>query len=340
MPLTVLSVAYPFAPVGADSVGGAEQVLAAMDEALVARGHRSLVVARAGSRVAGDLIPIPVLPPPTDEAGWRVAAAHVHAAIAAAQSRGVDLVHMHAFGFERLLPAAGPPVLVTLHLPLGWYPPGALRPARPGVHFNCVSRAQQRQGIAPAGAVVVGNGVAVERFLYRRRKFPFVLALGRVCPEKGFHLAADAAAAGGRALVIAGEVFAYPEHQRYHRQEIVPRLGRHCRFVGAAGFARKRRLLAAARCLLVPSLAPETSSLVALEAMASGTPVVAFRSGALPEIVESGHTGFLVDSVGEMTAAIEESAGLPAHACRRRVAERFSLRAMVDGYLALYRGMV
>jgi glycosyltransferase involved in cell wall biosynthesis len=140
--------------------------------------------------------------------------------------------------------------------------------------------------------------------------------------------------------VIAGEVFGYPAHQRYHHDEIVPRLGRHCRFVGAAGFARKRRLLAAARCLLVPSLAPETSSLVALEALASGTPVVAFRSGALPEIVESGHTGFLVDSVTEMTAAIEESAALAAQTCRRRVAERFSLAAMIEGYLALYRGMI
>ncbi len=116
-----------------------------------------------------------------------------------------------------------------------------------------------------------------------------------------------------------------------------PRLDARRRFVGPAGFARKRRLLTAARCLLVPSLAPETSSLVAREALACGTPVIGFPHGALPDTIEHGRTGFLVDSVDGMADAIGLARGLDAALCRRVAAERFSLGRMTARYFALYR---
>jgi hypothetical protein len=100
--------------------------------------------------------------------------------------------------------------------------------------------------------------------------------------------------------------------------------------------ARKRRLLAAARCLVVPSLVAETSSLVAMEALASGTPVIAFRSGALPEIVEDGRTGFLVDGVAEMADAMRRASEIDPEACRRAARERFTAERMCGEYLALY----
>lgn len=339
MPLTVLSVAFPFAPVGPDAVGGAEQVLTAIDEGLVARGHRSLVVAAAGSQTKGELVATPAFAPPgDDERAWARAAREVRRTIEAVLARErVDLIHLHAYGFERLLPAAGPPVLVTLHMPLDWYPPGALRPDRPGIAFNCVSRSQRRVMPALSEVPVIPNGIAVERFLYRRRKHGFALALGRICPEKGFHLAMDAADRAGLPLLLGGQVFGYAAHERYFREHVVPRLRGRARFLGPASFPRKRRLLAGARCLLLPSLAPETSSLVAMESLASGTPVVAFRAGALPEIVESGRTGFLVDSVDEMVHAIREVGALSPEDCRRRAEERFSIAETIEAYLALYR---
>ena len=102
--------------------------------------------------------------------------------------------------------------------------------------------------------------------------------------------------------------------------------------------ARKRRLLAAARCLLIPSLVPETSSLVAMEAMACGTPVIAFPSGALPEIVEHGRTGFIVDGPKEMAAAIRHAGRIDPEVCRQTARERFSADRMLRDYFAIYRG--
>ena len=252
-------------------------------------------------------------------------------------------MHLHGLDFASYLPAAGPAVLVTLHLPLAWYPPGALDPRRPGVHFACVSPSQRRSALAAGrpDPAVIENGVDVDRFEVRPReaRAGYALALGRVCPEKGLHVAMDAARLAGVELVVAGPVFGYPEHERYFREEIAPRVDASRRYVGAVGLAAKRDLLAGARCLLVPSTAPETSSLVAMEALASGTPVIAFPSGALALIVEHARTGFLAAGVEEMAAAIERAAEVDPASCRRAAVARFSHRAMVAAYLDRYASM-
>src|SRR5205823_1274750 len=135
-------------------------------------------------------------------------------------------------------------------------------------------------------------------------------------------------------LLIAGEVYGYPEHERYFREVFAPRLDARRRFVGPT--ARRRELLAGARCVLIPSLVEETSSLVAMEALACGTPVIAYRRGALPEIVEDGVTGFVVDSVEEMAEAIARVGDMDRAACRRAAEERFDGRVMLTRYLNLY----
>ncbi|PYQ58699.1 MAG: glycosyltransferase family 4 protein, partial [Acidobacteria bacterium] len=159
----------------------------------------------------------------------------------------------------------------------------------------------------------------------------------RICSEKGYHQALDAAREAGVPLILAGEVFPYEDHRRYFREEIAPRLGPGARFLGPLGLARKRRLLAAARCLIVPSRVAETSSLVAMEALACGTPVVAFRAGALPEIVEHGRTGFLVADVPEMARALRDVETLAPAVCREEAERRFSAETMISRYFDLYR---
>ena len=338
MSLTILSVAYPLAPIGPDAVGGAEQVLSQLDCALVEAGHRSIVVAQEGSQTAGTLVAVPREAGLLDEAAReRAWARHRRAIVVALERWPVDLIHLHGIDCHAYMPTSGVPTLITLHLPPSWYPDATLWPSRPDTWLHCVSQAQHDAcPPSPNFLPPIPNGVPVAALQARHAKRRYALMLGRICPEKGVHLAIEAAKRADIALLIAGEVFPYEAHTRYFAKEVVPRLDEERRFIGPIGFARKRRLLTAARCLLVPSLASETSSLVAREALACGTPVVAFPNGALTETVEHGHTGFLVRDVDEMAGAIEAARGIEPETCRAIAHARFSLERMIAGYLSVY----
>src|SRR3954451_10182954 len=260
MRLSVLSIAYPLAPIGPDAAGGSEQILTLLDRTLVRAGHRSVVVACEGSRAEGRLLSAPLPAGPLDDAARAGAQERYREIIRFAMRRwDFDVIHMHSLDFHAYLPPEGPPVLVTLHLPPDWYPPHAFRPARPNTWLHCVSASQSRNcPVSSALLPHIDNGVALAAFEPRVSKRNFALALGRICPEKGFHLALDAAAEADIPLIMAGQVFPYREHQQYFDTEIAPRCngaagGSAARFIGPVGLARKRRLLAAARCLLVPS---------------------------------------------------------------------------------------
>jgi glycosyltransferase involved in cell wall biosynthesis len=181
---------------------------------------------------------------------------------------------------------------------------------------------------------VVRNGVPVERLAADYKKRDFALALGRICPEKGFHLALDAARDAGMKLLLAGELFGYPDHQSYFAREIRPRLDRDRRYIGQVGFGAKRRLLTQARCLLAPSLVPETASLVAMEALACGTPVVAVARGGILDVVEDGRHGVLYPDWEGPTAlcdAIDKARRIGFNALDLRDrAESFSVSRFTD----------
>jgi glycosyltransferase involved in cell wall biosynthesis len=339
MPLTILQVAFPFAPVSRDSVGGAEQILAACDAAVVRGGYRSIVIACEGSKVAGELIPVPATRRADDPHARAAAHANHRKAIDDAISRfRVDVVHFHGLDFDAYLPSEGVPALVTLHLAPFAYNAAALGSERAGTYFNCVSQTQHGScAKIPNLLAPIINGVDLERLrpdLQARRVHTLVLA--RICPEKGIHLAIEAAKKADADLVIAGEVFPYADHERYFAEEIRPRLDARRVFIGPIGFARKRELLQSARCLLVPSLIEETSSLVAMEALACGTPVIGFRRGALSEIVDDGVTGMLVEDADEMAAAIARADAFAASACAETARRRFSAARMGRDYVALY----
>jgi glycosyltransferase involved in cell wall biosynthesis len=272
-------------------------------------------------------------------ADWAHAHDHQRRAIAAALERfPVDVVHMHGVDFADYLPAADVPVLATLHLPPGRYKPAVFTLDRRALQLQCVSPAQRRE--CPASPLLgpeIENGVPVARLEVREPKRGYAVALGRICPEKGFHLAIAAARSAHAPLRLAGRVFHYEDHERYFAECIAPLLDAERCYVGPVRLPEKAQLLAGARCLLVPSLVHETSGLVAMEAMAAGTPVIAFRTGALPDIIEQGVTGFLVDDAQQMAEAIAAAGDLDPEDCRAAARERFSADRMIARYLERYR---
>lgn len=338
MKLTILNVAFPFAPVGTRAVGGAEQILTQLDRALVRKGHRSIVVACEGSQTAGTLVPAPKAEVLIDDAVRNHIYSQYRAAIRfALRQWQVDVIHLHGVDFEAYLPDSSRPMLVTLHCPAECYSEAALSIHRPNLYRHCVSSSQRVHfASTPQLLPDIPNGVPDELFEGTFRKKNYAVALGRICPEKNFHTALAAAKRAGIAMALAGEVAPYAYHRDYFSREILPRLDARRHLLKPVDFAAKRRLLASARCLLAPSVIAETSSLVAMEALACGTPVVAFPSGALPEIVEHGKTGFLVKEEAEMAEAIRATLGIAPERCRCEARKRFSIDRMIGRYLEVY----
>ena len=328
-------------------MGGAEQILSDLDRALAAAGHTSLVVGCEGSQAAGRLFSFRASDRESiDDIGRRRCVCQVQRAIDRALTEyRVDLIHMHGFDFHEYTLPEGVPILVTLHLPPSWYPPAIWQTFQDRVQFQCVSEAQQHFLPVLSAVPVIENGVVLPPPRNATAPRNFALVLGRVCPEKNAHAALEAGTLAGTRVFIGGHVFPYSEHQRYFHEHIEPLLecgaaGIRHRFLGSLGPVRKQELLAQAKCLLHPTLAPETSSLVAMEAMAAGTPVIAYRSGALPEVVEDGVTGFLVNSVEEMAEAIRNVHVISPEACRAKAEQRFSRERMVQDYFRLYRSLL
>lgn len=336
---SILSIAYPLAPVAPHSAGGAEQILGLLDAELTRHGHHSSVVARYDSEVTGCLFPTPV-PNCTYTDQVRDATTRAHqVAIHRALAQGpVDLVHMHGIDFDRYQLPRGLPVVVTLHLPPSWYPRHVWNlPDR--FHLVCVSESQRQscRAFTARPLTVIPNGVpGPPPSASPAKRGDYALMLSRICPEKNLHAGLDAARLAGIPALLAGEAYPYDAHLDYLHTDITPRLGPNAQLLPPVGGEAKQRLLAEARCLLLPTLAPETSSLVAMEALHAGTPVIAFPSGALSEIVDHGRTGFLVRDTAAMAAAIAHVDQIDPAVCRAIAAERFSLSRMSSQYLALY----
>jgi glycosyltransferase involved in cell wall biosynthesis len=169
-------------------------------------------------------------------------------------------------------------------------------------------------------------------------KQDYLLWLGRFVPEKGPQRAIKVAQATGRPLVLAGVV--QPRFERFFATEIEPHLdGEQIRFVGEVGGVRKQELFADASAFLMPITWPEPFGMVMVEALAAGTPVLAFPNGAAPEIVEHGVNGFLVDDEDEMAAVVARLDEIDPKECRRS-AQRFSPDNVAAGYEAVYRETV
>jgi glycosyltransferase involved in cell wall biosynthesis len=333
--MTVLSVAFPLLAVSADSAGGSEQILWHVERGLVKAGHRSIVVAAQGSAVGGWLVPaMRANGEINDQVRGAAHRAHRNAIQSVLESTDVDLIHFHGLDFAEYIPSSGPPMLATLHLPVAWYPERIFK--TPGLTLNFVSQSQAGSNPSCTAWPVVQNGIDLSRYAKRAEKQGFALVLSRVCPEKGIDVALRVGHRLDMRVTVAGPVHPFATHQAYFKEEVEPLLDERRQYIGPVGLVQKADLLARAKCLLVPSSVAETSSLVAMEAIASGTPVIAFRSGALPEVVEDEVTGFIVDSEDEMAHALTRVETISPERCRTTASSRFDSRRMVGEYLKLY----
>lgn len=340
--LSILYIAYPLLAISDESAGGAEQMLLTLEREMARAGHRTTVAASDGSRVSGRLLDTgkPAQTPDSFEQREREHCDRVLNYLAEHPDE-FDLIHDESGTFFRHADKCPVPVMATLHLPRGFYGEECLRRSSQNLAFNCVSQSQARTlADLPNLVGVVQNGIAAEPFAVCERKRDYLLWIGRICEEKAPHLAIEAARLAGVHLFIAGQVYPFTYHQRYFEQAICPSLGKGVSFVESPLFEQKVALLRHARALLLTSTAEETSSLVAMEAMACGTQVIAMRRGAFPEIVAHGETGFIVDDVHEMASAAAEVTNLDPATCRRRVEEMFSARRMADDYATLYRRVI
>jgi glycosyltransferase involved in cell wall biosynthesis len=167
----------------------------------------------------------------------------------------------------------------------------------------------------------------------------YLLFLGRFSPEKGAAVAVEAAKRAGRRLILAGKIDTVDEE--YFRASVEPDVdGDTIRYVGEADGPTKRRLLAGADALLFPIDWDEPFGLVMIEALASGTPIIGFRRASVPEVVEDGVTGYVVDDVETMTDRIGRLSEIDRLACRRAAERRFGVARMADDYERHYAALV
>ena len=174
-----------------------------------------------------------------------------------------------------------------------------------------------------------------ERIPFEEVKNDYLLFLGRITTVKGIIEAIETAKKSGLPLVIVAKVD--PVDSKFFKERVEPLLdGKQTRYVGEADNETKIEYLKKARALLFPILWEEPFGLVMVEALACGTPVIAFRRGSVPEIIEDGVNGFIVTSVDEMAAAVKKLPEISPRACRDSVEVRFALKRMVDEYEKLF----
>lgn len=367
MRLRVLFLAYPLTAVGPNACGGTEQVLFRLLTGLNGKPWRDTVetftLARDGSCVPGEYeswqhlcarmrIPLPSsvrqgnTPVSPDDLAQMEAATN-RAALRWLREERVDLVHNQGAAFYReadALKNASIPVLMTLHLARSLYPARFLDGMPDNLHLQCVSRTQHRayRRELTGQAHLEGwirNGIALNEFSPAAdgRRGEYLLYAGRICPEKGPHLAIQLARHTGRPLLLLGEVYPFPLHWRYFETEIQPHLGGTVVWKPHSTVEERRAWMAGADAVIIPSLVDETSSLVAMEAAASGTPVIAFRRGALTETVVHHRTGFLCESIEEMQRAVKRLGRIRSRDCRVWAERCFDADRMVREYVDLYR---
>lgn len=339
-PLRIAMVAPPWFNIPPAAYGGIEAMVADLADGLVERGHHVTLVAAGepGTR-AQQFVPVYAEPPSTRLGEPMPEVFHAAAAAAVLADLDVDVVHDHTLAGPLLARGRRTPTVVTAHGPVGGEPGDYLARLGDSVEVVAISNAQTQLRPDINWVATVHNSVNVSSFPLGLGDGGYVLFMGRFNPEKGAHLAIDAARAAGRRIVVAGKLNE-PAERDYFDREIRPRLGRGVEFLGEVDAATKRSLYAGAEALVFPVCWEEPFGLVMIEAMACGTPVVALGRGSVPEVVHHGLTGFVLDRPDQLPSAIQVAPELDRKDCRAHVQKHFDTPAMVSGYEAVYRTLV
>jgi glycosyltransferase involved in cell wall biosynthesis len=319
--------------------GGTERVVSWLTEELVRQGHEVILFASGDSRTSARLVPA------CNRALWRdpdcreTLPHHVRLMeLVFSEYDRFDVLHFHCdFLHFPLLRCRPCPNVTTLH---GLVHPPDLGPILrefDEMPLVSISDAQRRPLPWANWQATVHHGMPADLLSYHDQPEDYLAFLGRISPDKGVEEAIAIALQSRKRLKIAAKI--YPEDQEYYHQAIVPRLNQakpHVEFVGEVGGPAKEAFLGRAEAVLFPIGWPEPFGLVMIEAMACGTPVIAFRRGSVPEVITDGTTGFIVDDVAGAVAAVARVHQINRRACRTAFEQRFDAVRMARDYLDVY----
>jgi glycosyltransferase involved in cell wall biosynthesis len=338
-PLRIGLVSGPMVAIPPPGYAGTERIVAVLVNELARRGHAVTLIGPADSQVDCELVPtihralwssgMTGDPTPyievTIERAWSVA-------------HRFDVIHSHldtlSFSFARHSPV---PVLHTLHGRLDMPGVPELLDEFQDIPLVAISESQRRWWPQNNWVATVHHGLPLEDAPFSDRAGKYLAFVGRIAPEKGVEAAIELARTVQLPLRMAAKVHEDDE-KRLFAEVVAPAVEDGVVvFEGELATAERDQLLAGALATVLLGAWPEPFGLVAIESMATGTPVIARRAGALPEIVDHGLTGFLIDDVHEARFAVREVADLDRMVVRRTVLDRFSADRMVDEYETVYR---
>jgi glycosyltransferase involved in cell wall biosynthesis len=339
--MRVAMLAPPWIPVPPPGYGGIEQVIALLAAELTERGNEVTLFAAPGTESSARVLS-PLEGPHPDEIQLSVYEAdHVASTFASVDEADppFDVIHDHcgftAFAFADRVDT---PLVHTLHGPFtdetsAFY-------ARHAHKAKAIALSRYQAEQAPDGldvVAVIGNPIVVDDFPFRDEKDDHLLWIGRMNDDKGPQRAIEAAREADAPLILAGPV--QPGQEEFFASEVEPLIdGDGIRYIGEVG-EEKLELYAGARALLMPIRWAEPFGLVMTEAMACGTPVIAFPEGSAPELVIDGETGFVVDDEHEMAAAVTRLGEIDPARCRESTRERFDVAAVAEAHERAYEGV-
>jgi glycosyltransferase involved in cell wall biosynthesis len=334
--MRIAVIAPPYYRVPPKTYGGTERVINLLVEGLVERGYDVTLFATGDSQTRAKLRSIYAAPIGAGPLAWAPQARH--GSLAFTEADQFDIIHNHTpvsgFLYSMFVET---PTVHTIHYMDEQSSDLIFYRAWPGRSLIMVSQSQRRLLAHPEPVRVVHNGVDANRFTLCHEKDAYLLHIGRLSERKGTHLAVEVARRSGRRLILAGKI----EDDQFYQRAIAPYVdGEQIEMRGSVGGQERIDLFQRACALLFPIQWEEPFGLVLAEAMACGTPVVAFGHGSVPELVRHGETGFIVNDVDAMCAALDDLPQIDPDTCRSHVLAHFSLERMIDGYEAVYRSIL